>query len=80
MASALLRLPQVMARVGLKQTRLYQLVGDGEFPAPVRLGDRAIAWVEEEVDEWIRKKAANPRVRILTRTPVRSQKNEPVAA
>ncbi|WP_080482720.1 AlpA family phage regulatory protein [Vibrio cholerae] len=28
-------------------------MNDGEFPQSVSLGERAIAWVESEVDEWM---------------------------
>lgn len=68
----LLRLPQVLARVGLRTTRLYQLIGDGSFPAPVKLG-RAIAFVESEVDAWIEAQAQRPRADIRTRSPKKSQ-------
>ena len=70
--STLLRLPQVMARVGLKGTRIYQLVGDGDFPAPIKLGDRAVAWLEDEVEQWIKDRASRPRVTILTRSKPRT--------
>jgi len=52
-ADSLIRLPAVLARVGLKQSRLYELIQSGEFPAPVRLGVRAVAWRESEVYAWI---------------------------
>lgn len=52
-ADSLIRLPAVLARVGLKQSRLYELVKAGEFPAPVRVGIRAVAWRESEVSAWI---------------------------
>jgi prophage regulatory protein len=68
MSEVFLRLPQVLARVGLKSTRIYQLVGDGDFPAPVRLGERSVAWLESEVERWIQNRAARPRVQILTRS------------
>jgi prophage regulatory protein len=62
----LLRLPQVMDRVGLRVTRLYELIGDGSFPKPIRLGERAVAWLESEVDAWIVTQAHKPRVEIRT--------------
>lgn len=49
----LLRLPQVLERVGLGRSRLYSLVKVGEFPRPVRLTQNVVAWVDTEVDEWI---------------------------
>ena len=52
-ADSLIRLPAVLARIGLKQSRLYELIQSGDFPAPVRLGVRAVAWRESEVSAWI---------------------------
>jgi len=47
-----LRLPQVKAVTGLSKTSLYTLIRDRNFPAPVRLGPRAVAWVRSEVKRW----------------------------
>ena len=33
-------------------------LAEGSFPRPVQLGARAVGWIEEEVDEWIRKQIA----------------------
>jgi prophage regulatory protein len=30
----------------------------GEFPTPVPIGARAVAWVEEEIDSWISQRIA----------------------
>jgi prophage regulatory protein len=49
----LLRLGDVLLRVGLSRSTVYRLVADGEFPSPVRLGTRSVAWRSEEVDEWV---------------------------
>jgi prophage regulatory protein len=72
----LLRLPQVLDRVGLRTTRLYQLIGDGSFPAPIKLGVRAIAFIESEVDAWIEAQALKPRADIRTRSPRKAQTAE----
>jgi prophage regulatory protein len=48
----LLPLAEVMARVGLRKTAIYDRVARGEFPAPVSLGATS-RWVESEVDGWI---------------------------
>jgi predicted DNA-binding transcriptional regulator AlpA len=47
-----LRLPDVKALTGLSKTSLYTMIRDGSFPAPVRLGPRAVAWVRSEVRRW----------------------------
>ena len=48
-----LRLPEVLARVGLSKSTLWRLINAGQFPRPIRLGSRATGWIEEEIDEWI---------------------------
>lgn len=47
-----LRLPDVKAITGLGKTSIYELIRDKSFPAPVRLGPRAVAWVKSEVRQW----------------------------
>lgn len=49
----LLRLGDVLLRVGLSRSSVYRLVATGEFPSPVRLGARSVAWRAEEVDQWV---------------------------
>lgn len=53
MAISILRLPEVRARTGLSRSTIYQRMSKGEFPSPVSLGDRAVGWVKQEVDQWI---------------------------
>ncbi len=48
-----LRRPEVEARTGLARSTLYQRIKDGRFPAPIRIGARAVAWREEDVEQWL---------------------------
>ena len=50
----LLRLPEVMARVGLKRSAIYQRMSEGKFPKSRSLGRKCAVWVEAEIDAWIR--------------------------
>jgi prophage regulatory protein len=50
----LLRLPEVMARVGMKRSAIYQRMSDGRFPRSRSLGPKCAVWVESEIDDWIR--------------------------
>ncbi|NVE94376.1 helix-turn-helix transcriptional regulator [Altererythrobacter lutimaris] len=49
----LLRLPEVMERVGLKRTAIFQRMKEGRFPASRSLGPRCTVWVESEVQSWV---------------------------
>ncbi len=53
----LLRLPDVMARVGMKRSAIYQRMNEGRFPKSRSLGPKCAVWVEAEIDEWISKVA-----------------------
>jgi prophage regulatory protein len=55
MATAILRLPQVKVKVGLSRSSIYSAVAETRFPKPIRLGARAVGWLESEVDEWVNK-------------------------
>ena len=56
-----LRLPRVQARTGLSRSSIYMRAANGTFPQPVRLGARAVGWIESEVDAWIREQIAASR-------------------
>lgn len=49
----LARLAQVMDATGLKKTQLYELIKRGDFPPPVPISVRSVAWVMAEVQSWI---------------------------
>jgi len=53
MASALLRLPAVLERTGLKRSALLLLMQRSNFPAPLKLGTRINVWPSSEVDAWV---------------------------
>ena len=57
----IVRLPDVLARTGLARSTIYVRLAQGTFPKPVQLGARAVGWIEEEVDEWIRQQIAASR-------------------
>ena len=49
----ILRLPQVCKVTGLGRSMIYQLEADRRFPCRVRIGARAVGWVESEVQLWL---------------------------
>ena len=58
-----IRLPEVLTRTGYGRTTIYRKMEDGSFPRSVKLGgppidpnvfdSRAIAWIADEVEQWI---------------------------
>lgn len=66
-----LRRPQVEQKVGLSRSAIYERLDpdsryyDPSFPKPVALGsgkNPPVAWVESEVDAWIRERIASRKV------------------
>ena len=49
----ILRLPQVCKVTGLGRSMIYQLEAEQKFPHRVRIGLRAVGWVESEVQAWL---------------------------
>ncbi|MGQ0698263.1 MAG: helix-turn-helix transcriptional regulator [Panacagrimonas sp.] len=60
-AERLLRLNEVLSRVGVSRSTLYAWISDGAFPAPVRLSQHLSAWPESSVSAWIELRIATSR-------------------
>ena len=48
----IIRRHQLKAVVGLSIGHIYELVSQGQFPAPIKLGPRASGWLSREVADW----------------------------
>ena len=53
-----IRRPAVESRTGLARSTIYLLMQNGHFPKPVRIGSRAVAWPEAEVEAWLNARLA----------------------
>ena len=54
MDAAILRVGQVLEIVGIRnRTTLWRMCQEGRFPAPVRIGVRAIGWRISDIDAWL---------------------------
>lgn len=49
----MLRLPKVIELTGLGRDSIYRLANAGQFPRPRKISERASAWREDEIREWI---------------------------
>jgi prophage regulatory protein len=47
-----LRLKQVKAATGMSRSWIYEAIRRGEFPAPIPIGARAVAWDSAAVADW----------------------------
>jgi prophage regulatory protein len=75
----LLRLPAVIDKCDIKQTQIYRQMETGAFPLPIRIGERQVAWSEEELDQWIaaRIAARHEHEPIRPATPRGEKRNPP---
>ena len=58
MAERILKRPEVEARTALSRSTLYAMMAEGQFPKPVKLGARAVGWVESEIAAWLESRKA----------------------
>lgn len=67
MSGELLSRPQVEAMTGLSCSTLYRLMAAGSFPAPIRVGARAVRWRRSDLESFL---ADCPKAGPETRTAV----------
>jgi prophage regulatory protein len=53
MANQLYRTKELTELLGISRSTLYNWTLSGHFPKPIKLGSRAIAWSESDVQDWI---------------------------
>lgn len=56
-----IRRGEVEKRTGLTTSTLYDMMARSEFPKPIRLGPRIVAWIEDEIQEWMDARIASAR-------------------
>lgn len=49
----LIRRKEVQLRTGLGASSIYALMNKNEFPKPVILSIRRVAWIESDIERWI---------------------------
>jgi prophage regulatory protein len=70
-----LRLPAVQQRVPYSRSSIYSMVAAGSFPAPHRLGARAVGWLETDVNRWCEARiATEPEIPAAPRPIARARK------
>ena len=48
-----IRVSDVKAKTGQPTSTIYAAMASGKFPRPIPLGERAVGWLESEIDGWI---------------------------
>jgi len=57
----LLKIKTVVERTALSRASIYRQINEGRFPAPVKIGARAIAWPESIVSQWLEDRISESR-------------------
>ncbi len=63
-----LRKNEAADRVGFSQSHVMRLVREGDFPQPVPLGKNSVAFVEDEVEDWMRARVEERELPTAVRT------------
>lgn len=58
MKERLIRLPEVISKVGFQKTYIWNCIKEGTFPKQIKLGARLSVWKESDIDSWIAEKIA----------------------
>lgn len=53
MTETLLRIHNVRDICTLSRTEIYRRLSTGQFPAPVAIGRRSVAWRSSDIQAWI---------------------------
>ncbi|EPT9252282.1 AlpA family transcriptional regulator [Vibrio alginolyticus] len=60
----LIRLPELLHKVGLSRAQIYNMCHNNLFPKPISLGAKAVAWHEDEIDDWMMSKVRQRDARV----------------
>lgn len=61
MSQSLIRFSEVQKRTGYSKAWIYRLMSQKRFPASIKIGARAIAFIESEIDDWIEQRIVESR-------------------
>lgn len=56
MIPRILRRQLVENHTGLSRSQIYELIARKEFPRPIKIGARAVGWIEKDIVDWIKSK------------------------
>lgn len=59
-----LRLKEVCKATGLGRSFIYELQSERRFPHSIKIGTRAVGWVEREVQEWVEDRIRSSRSKL----------------
>lgn len=55
----LIRRKEVQTKTGMGASSIYAEMAKGNFPKPVQISERRVAWLESEINVWISERIAS---------------------
>lgn len=52
MQKTVLRMPDILALLGISKATLYRMVEEGQFPAPFKISQRLNGWRLSDIQAW----------------------------
>ncbi|MER9299945.1 AlpA family phage regulatory protein [Mesorhizobium sp. M0621] len=49
----IIRLKTVLARTGLSRSTIYRKIGEGTFPAQIKISINGAGWRESDINRWV---------------------------
>lgn len=49
----ILKLKEIQPIVKLSRSSIYRLMDMNKFPKPIKIGDRSIAWRQQDIESWL---------------------------
>ena len=56
-----LKRPDVQAMTSLSRSSIYALMEQGKFPKQIKLSERSVAWIESEIQDWLKSRVSASR-------------------
>ncbi|AGH97823.1 helix-turn-helix transcriptional regulator [Micavibrio aeruginosavorus] len=57
----ILRISEVINRLGISRSGLYERIKNGDLPKPINLGGRRVGFIEHEIDTWVQQRIEKSR-------------------
>ena len=61
-----IKLPAVKERTSLSRSTIYAKISKGTFPKQIKLGERAVGWLESDINDWINQQITKSQKHSLT--------------
>ena len=62
MRNKIIRLPEVKNKTGLSRSTIYLSMAKGTFPKTISLSERAVGWLDSDIEQWLDKRIAASKV------------------